>query len=172
MNINTLIFIIVFFIITSTFVFAYMLNLKAFIIKNKEKRIREVFKNRSNLIYGLYHVTKKYSDKSDMIFKNILEYKKIELFGVENSSIIEFIKLQSKIHYELSFVIKFINVIEKTKKDEKLTVIKDEINKVSLEIWDELNDYKKLIKDYNKILKYKKYTILWNLIPTKEFLEI
>lgn len=141
-------------------------------IDSLERKLKKAFQKRSNLALGMYVISKNESTKINDIFKNILDFRKIEIFSSQNMSYIDFIKLESKIHYELSFIIRYLNNIDSLKNNNKLIYLNEETAKISEIIWLALEEYKRQIKQFNKIHDIKKYSVLWILIPIKKFWEI
>jgi len=97
----------------------YIIRLK--FIKNnlltQEKEIINLFNARINMVPALFEVTKNTFTKHDEIFKNILKYRKQELYryyikeetnNIENE-FIELIHLEELIHHEFNFIFKISN---------------------------------------------------------------
>lgn len=159
--------ILAFFILLSIIYIVYLSRLNNEILK-LEKTLKISFRKRSNLILAIYSIVLPYSDKTNMIFKNILDYRKIEIFWSENMSIIDFIKLESKIHYELTFIIQFANQIWKLQNNWDYVYIKGLTSNISESIWDIIVNYKEKTNKFNKIRKLRFLTIFWIFVPFSE----
>jgi hypothetical protein len=94
---------------------------RLFIIRNNinklENKIRKAFNARTSIIPAIFDVTKNSFSKHDEIFKEILKYRKQELYkyyiqdeadNIEND-FIKLIHIEELIHHELNFIFKVAN---------------------------------------------------------------
>lgn len=137
-----------------------------------EKRIKNLFEKRTNLIPSLYEITKKHIDKHDMVFWDIVYLRKIEMFNASDYNLPEFLALEAKIHHELNFIFKVLRPVWKIEKDWKFLYVRDLLDNISEEIWKQIRIYKIVSSRYNTMLKYKNFTIIWLFFPLQEKTEI
>jgi len=163
--------ILVVFIISAIIVLVN-LNSKKIELENIERELRKMFMKRTNLILALHALAKPHSSKTDMIFKSIMDYRKIEIFSSKSMNLAEFVKLESKIHYELSFIIQYINSIDVLTNNWNMLYIKDNILLISEELWKKINSHREKTKKYNKVLFMKNLTLIWIFFPFKRWIEI
>ena len=131
-----------------------------------EKEINNVFRQRNNLIPSIFEVSKNKIIKHEDIFAEALKLRKIDF--VENSlwmSLSEIIRTQTLIHNELNFIFRICNKHNKLLKEGNFIYIRDLIIDKSFEIWTKLEFYKRIIKQYNKLIKIKQISIVWLPIP-------
>jgi len=144
-------------------IYIYLLRIK---IDKFEKKIIYIFKEKNNQIPSIYEVTKSYLNKHDEIFNELLSYKKIDIS--ENnfySNLVEKANTYKNIHNEYDFIFKICNKHPKLEKNYKYLYIKDVIIEKSTELWKKLWIYKKIVSNYNHLIKIKNFTIIWLLIP-------
>lgn len=134
-------------------------------IDNTEKKIKLVFRKRTNLIPSLFEVTKPNIERHSFAFKEIMYLRKIEYLNWEWYKFYEFINLESKIHHEIEFLFRLFEKSPKLEKNWKFLYLKDKLLEISNEIWEELVLYRFMIEKYNNILPYKNFTIFWVLLP-------
>ncbi|MCT4617705.1 MAG: LemA family protein [Candidatus Gracilibacteria bacterium] len=137
-----------------------------------EKRIKILFEKRTNLIPAFYQVTKQYVDKHEMVFSDIIYLKKMEMFNTDDYNFHEFLALEAKIHHELNFIFKVLKPIKKVEKNGKFLYIRDLLDETSEKIGKQIRIYKIVSSRYNKMLKYKNFTIAGIFLPFGEKDEI
>lgn len=151
--------------------------IRLLIIKNNldklENNIKKWFNERTNIIPAIFEITKNSFSKHDEVFKEILKYRKEELYkyyikesddNVENE-FIKLIHMNKLIHHELNFIFKVSNKHPKLAKKWNFIYLRDLIISKNYNIADILNKYKRKLKVYNKLISLKNLTIIWILIP-------
>lgn len=143
--------------------FIYLLKVK---IEKFETKILYQFKEKTNQIPSIYEVTKKYLSKHDEIFEESIRLKKKD-FSENNfyTKLVEKLNTNKLIHKELDFIFRVCNKHPKLAKDWKFLYIKDIIINKSVEIGDNIKIYKKIVKQFNRIIILKNLTIIWLLFP-------
>lgn len=163
-----IIFILIIFV-----VFIYWLNNIRINLNKKEEEIRSNFTARTNMIPAIFEITKNDFTKHDEIFKDILKYRKQELYryyiqeetdNIDND-FVKLIHLEELIHNELNFIFKVANKHPKLQKKWNFIYLRDLMIQKSYKLWKLLSDYKQKIKIYNKLINIKNFTILWIFIP-------
>lgn len=153
-------FIVIFLIILVFYnIFVYHLSSKIFFLENN---IIELFKKRNNQVISIYQVSKNYINKSDEIFKEFFELKRKDFW--ENSFKIwlkDKINTYKKIHNEIDFI---FNICEKNKKltiNPRYLYLKDSILEKSSKIWNRIEIYNKIKKEYKLYKKIANFSIIW-----------
>ncbi len=132
-----------------------------------EQIIIQRFEKRANLIPSLYQITKNYLNKHDLVFEEIMKLRKIQLNTFWEEFLLH-LNNEVKIHSELNFIFKLSNDNQKLQKNYKFLLLKDLFLEQSLKIWEKVKLYRLIIKKFNKLLKYKKFTIIWFFFDIKE----
>lgn len=153
-------FIVIFLIILVFYnIFVYHLSSKIIFLENN---IIELFKKRNNQVISIYQVSKNYINKSDEIFKEFFELKRKDFW--ENSFKIwlkDKINTYKKIHNEIDFI---FNICEKNKKltiNPRYLYLKDSILEKSSKIWNRIEIYNKIKKEYKLYKKIANFSIIW-----------
>lgn len=157
---------IIIWILILTSLYWIMLFLLERKITSFEKEINNVFGQRSNLIPSIFEVSKHSIVKHKEIFEEILKLRKIN-FAENNiwTSLPQFLKTQTLIHSELNFIFRICNKHNKLLKDGKFIYIRDLIIDKSFDIWTRLELYKKIVRQYNKLIIIKQVSIIGLLLP-------
>lgn len=155
-----LIIFFVFILIILFNIFLILFNAK---INLLEKNILLLFQERINLVPSIYEITKKYYEKHQEVFFELLRLRKIKINNW-SKNFIENINNELKIHHELNFIFKIANRHPKIQKDEKFLLIRDLFLENAEKIWDKISLYKKIIKKFNYLLMFKNLTIIWIFI--------
>jgi hypothetical protein len=160
-------------IIFTIFIVFYILILNINIKINKiESRIQKLLKNRADLIPWLYEISKKYLVKHKNIFDEVLKLRKIQFsLNDYNASFIEFIKNEMAINHEIRFIYSICAKNKKLNSIEEFNYIKNLIIERNKIIWNNIENYKKYIDFYNKIIMIKNNTIIWLLLPVNKKFE-
>ncbi|MBW7954809.1 hypothetical protein H3C61_03275 [Candidatus Gracilibacteria bacterium] len=124
-----------------------------------EKIITLLFEKRTNLVPSLYEITKKYLNKHDEIFEEILKLRKKE-FNNYNENFLIKIHNETLIHHELNFIFKVSLKHLKIQKDERFLLIRDLFLDNSFLIGEKIKLYKNHINFLNKLIYLKNYTII------------
>lgn len=132
----------------------------------KETEIIALFQSRNSIFPGLFEITKDYLNKNDEIFAEVFELLKREFSMLENSKSIEaFFELESKIHHELNFIFQVCNITQKLQREKRFLYLRDVVIEKSSQLGKSIQVYNRYITIYNKMLKYKNYSIVWLLLP-------
>ena len=140
-------------------IFVYFLWTK---IEFLEENIIDIFKKRNNQVISIYQISKNYINKSDEIFKEFFDLKRKDFW--ENSFKIwlkDKINTYKKIHNEIDFIFK---VCEKNKNltiNSRYLYLKDSILEKSSLIWERMDIYNKIKKEYKIYKRISNITILW-----------
>jgi len=149
-------------------------------LNKKEEEIRNNFNARTNMIPAIFEITENTFSRHDEIFKDILKYRKQELYryyiqeqtdNIEND-FVKLIHLEELIHHELNFIFKVANKHPKLAKKWNFIYIRDLMIKKSYILWKDLSDYKYKMRLYNKLIDYKNLTIIWLFFPIYKKTEI
>lgn len=171
---NTPIFIslfcITFFLLGWYTLFVFALFYK---IQKLERKIEDSFLARTNLIPGIFEVSKEYLVKHEEIFKEIVLLRKQE-FNAKNNSVgfPWFIQAETHLHHELNFVFKVCNQHQKLLKNGRFLYIRDLLIERSMTISEKMIVYKNIVKKYNWYRKLHKFFIIWIFLSPKELTEI
>ena len=147
-------------------IFLYLLESK---IERFERKIIKQFKEKNNQIASIYEVTKKYLNKHDEIFEESLKLKKRDFW--ENTfynKINQKLNTYKLIHNELNFIFKVCNKHPKLNKDWKFLYIRDIIIEKSNNLGKDINKYKHIIKNFNRMITIKNITVIWLLFPLEK----
>ena len=161
------------FILSIFLIFVYWLNNIRKRLNKKEIEIRNTFNARTNMIPAIFEMTENTFAKHDDVFKDILTYRKQELYKyyIQDESdnmdndFIKLIHLEKLIHNELNFIFRVANKHPKLSKKWNFIYLRDLMMKKSLELWVLLNNYRKEMELYNTLVHFKNITILWLLVP-------
>lgn len=132
-----------------------------------EQIIIQRFEKRANLIPSLYQITKNDLNKHDLVFEEIMKLRKIQLNTFWEDFLVH-LHNEIKIHNELNFIFKLANNNHALDKNYKFLLLKDLFLEQSLKVWEKVKLYRSIIKKFNKLLKYKKFTIIWFFFDIKE----
>jgi len=158
---------ITFLLILIYYIRIYLINKS---INKQELEITRYFNARTNLIPAIFEVTQNTFSKHDEIFKEILNYRKKELYkfyvkeytdNLENE-FIKLIHIEELIHHELNFIFKVANKHPKLSKKWNFIYLRDLLIQKSYKLWLLLEDYKNKVNLYNKLVLipvYKKTEI-------------
>ncbi len=158
-----LIYIMLYFLATIIILIIVFIIRIHFIRKNLnkiEQIITKTFNARTNMIPAIFEVTKWTFSKHDEVFKEILKYRKQELYkyyikeytdNIENE-FVKLIHIEELIHHELNFIFKVANKHPKLAKKWNFIYLRDLLIKKSYDLWILLEDYKNKVKLYNKIV--------------------
>ena len=161
------IYIIIFFVFFLIFlIFLFLLKLK---IDFLEKKIISKFSEKNNQIPSIFDITKKYLNKHDEIFKEILKLRKNEfLQNYNNFWLKENIYIYTLIHNELNFIFRVCLKHNKLNKDNKYLFIRDNLIEINSDIEINLKLYKNIIKKFNKLIFIKNIFIIWLFVPIEK----
>jgi len=170
MNNLLIILTLIFIIFIIFYILIYNINIK---IKKIESWIQKLLKNRADLIPWLYEISKKHLVKHKNIFDEVLKLRKVQFsLNDYNVSFVEFIKNEMAINHEIRFI---YSICVKNKKLNSLwefNYVKNLIIERNKLIWNQLEQYKKIIVLFNKIILIKNNTIIWLLLPVNKKFEI
>jgi len=82
-----------------------------------------------------------------------------------STNIEAFLELEWKFHHEINFIFQICNKNPTLLSDKTFLYIRDIIMEKSQKISIEMKKYRKIIEIYNKIIKYKNYSVIWLLLP-------
>lgn len=133
-----------------------------------QKKIKSLFTQRNNMIPTLFEVTKPYLENHNIVFRSILENRRIEILSNSFIDEWEYLLLEAKIHKDLDFIFKLASKSPKLLKSGNFLYLRDDIINKSSEIWKSIDIYRMIIKKYNKLIKFKSLTIIWIFLNTKE----
>lgn len=131
-------------------------------IEKLEYYIIWLFKKRNNQVTCIYQITKWYLSRTEEIYKEFFDLKRKDFW--ENSFNVwlnEKIITYKKIHNEIDFIFKVCEQNKKIYLNEKYLYFKDSILDKSNEIWNKLEIYNKIKKEYNIYKKISNLTIIW-----------
>ncbi len=148
----------------------FLINLNNKVLK-LEKIIILLFEKRTNLVPSLYEITKKYLNKHEEVFEEILKLRKKEFINYNEDFLIK-ISNEILIHHELNFIFKVSLTHLKIQKNERFLLIKDLFLDNSFEIWEKIKLYKEAIKFLNKLIFFKNFTIIWYFLNVEYKKEI
>ena len=108
-----------FIVVTLTIILIYIIRMSYIRseLSKKERMISNMFNARTNMIPAIFEVTENTFSKHDEIFKDILTYRKKELYkyyvkeytdNLENE-FIKLIHIEELIHHEFNFIFKVAN---------------------------------------------------------------
>ncbi len=143
-------------------IFVYILWKK---VSKLEYNIIRLFKKRNNQVVSIYQITKWYLSRIDEIYKEFFDLKRKDFW--ENSFNIwlnDKIITYKKIHNEIDFIFKVCEQNKKIYLNAKYLYFKDSILDKSNEIWNKLEIYNKIKKEYQVYKKISNLTILWLFI--------
>ena len=135
------------------------------ILEEKEYEIKNSFNERTNMIPIIFEITKWVFTKHDEIFSEILKHRKKELYkfyikeytdNLENE-FIKLIHIEELIHHELNFIFKIANKHSQLTKKWNFIYLRELLIKKSYNIWILLENYKKKVKLYNKLVIFSIY---------------
>lgn len=138
-----------------------------------ENDIKKAFNARTNMIPAIFDVTKNSFSKHDLIFEDILKYRKKELYkyysqeDIDNkeNDFIKLLHIEKLIHHELNFIFKVANKHPKLAKKWNFIYLRELIIDKSYYLWNKLDEYKQKMNMYNYLIGLKKFTIVWIFIP-------
>lgn len=156
-------------LITASIIFIISFNIFIYLLWNKinklEKIIIDLFKKRNNQIITIYWITKNTLVKHNEIFENFLELKNKDFWEDSYNTWLEHkFNLYKKIHNELNFIFKICEKHRKISDNARYVYIKDSILEKSEELWDKIQIYKNITKNYKFLIKISKIMIVWFFI--------
>jgi len=151
-------------------IFIFLLKIR---IELLEAKILKQFKEKNNQIPSIFEITKKYLNKHNEIFKESIKLKKQD-FSENNfyNTLIRKMHTNKLIHNELNFIFRICSKNHKLNQDWKFLYIKDIIMNSSVDISENIEKYKNIIKKYNNIITLKNITIIWLFFPIKRKINI
>ncbi len=162
-------FAIIFWIIFIFYIIILKINSK---INTNERLIQKQLLNRADLMPWLYEISKPILVKHSSIFEEVLKLRKVQFTLNDYSvSFIEFIKNEMAINHEISFIYSICSKNKKLNSLSKFSYIKQIIIRRNKIIWDEIENYKKRIHFFNKLILIKNYTLIGLLFPVSKKFE-
>lgn len=163
MSIYSSIFLLFFILLLIGYIFLYILNFKIHIF---EKKLLYTFMSRTDVFPALSEITKDHMIRHDEIFAQAMDLRKKEFSLIWVSQNLEgFFEVEGHIHHEINFIFQVCNKNPKLLKEKKFLYIRDIMIEKSSHISTHMKRYRKIIEIYNKIIKYKNYSILWLILP-------
>ena len=152
-------------------------SLFLFFLKRKlrklEKKIISLFLARTNLIPGIFEVSKDTLIRHSDIFREILSLRKLEFTEKENDvEFYQFIETETKVHHELNFIFKICNKHPHLLQDGRFVYLRDLLIDRSMNISESIIIYKWISKKINRILQISRFALIWFFIPFREINEI
>jgi len=142
-------------------------------INSLEEKIQRQFLERTDLIPWLYEVSREHLTKHNEIFDEILELRKKEFAeSTKYNNLHIVIKTKKIIHHEINFLFRIFNKHNGLIKEWKFIYLRNLIIKKSFDISKDLEKYKILVKQLNKLINIKNYTILWLIFPLRKKVEL
>jgi len=142
-------------------------------INSLEEKIQRQFLERTDLIPWLYEVSREHLTKHNEIFDEILELRKKEFAeSTKYNNLHIVIKTKKIIHHEINFLFRIFNKHKGLTKEWKFIYLRNLIIKKSFDISKDLEKYKILVKQLNKLINIKNYTILWLIFPLRKKVEL
>lgn len=143
--------------------FVYALEGK---IGKLERRIKTKFISRTNLVPAIFEVSREHVLKHSDIFKEILHLRKVEFSENENDKeLSEMIQTEWRIHHELNFIFKVCNSHPKLLKEGKFIYLRELIVDKSLDLWKDIDVYRKIVKRYNTLVSTNKLFLIGLFMP-------
>lgn len=150
-------------ILLSFYVYLVLLKRKLW---NLENTIIHQFRKKTDFIPSLYEVSRDYITKHDEIFHEILRLRKINFSETnDDKKLHEIIKTQWLIHNELNFIFKVSNKHQKMLREWKFIYLRDIIINRSGTLSENIKLYKKIVAEYNHLIKIKNLSIIWLFLP-------
>nr|MDD3720571.1 hypothetical protein [Candidatus Gracilibacteria bacterium] len=168
------------FIITLSIIISLLIAFYTFLLalNNKvhklEILIKDLLKQRTDLIPALFEITKNYLTKHNEIYDEILRLRKLEFSLEDNEDVtfVEILKNERFIHHEMNFI---YNVCLKNKKLEqfgRFQYIKELTINRSYTIGEKVETYRKIVDTLNNLITIKNYTIIGLFLPLNKRIEI
>lgn len=157
--------------------FLAVFNLFIYLLKEKievlEKRIKSKFVSRTNIVPAIFEISKTYISRHSDIFKEILHLRKVEFSeheGAKNLS--EMIITEGLIHHELNFIFKVCNSHPKLLREWKFIYLREVIVQRSIELGKDIDLYRRIIKQYNSLVKVNQVFVIGFFTPLRSKSEI
>lgn len=153
------------------YIFLLALNIKIHALENL---IKDLLKQRTDLIPSLYEITKDFLTKHNEIYDEVLRLRKIEfsLNDNEDATFVEILKNERYIHHEMNFIFNICLKNKKLEKSWKFQYIKELTINRSYLIWEKVEKYRKIVDTLNNLITIKNYTVIWLLLPLNKRIEI
>ena len=157
-------------LLAAFYIFLYLFNMK---LNQLEYKILDSFAKRTNIIPGLFEITRDVIVKHDQVFAQSLNLRKEEFAKLASEDpLFRFIELEVIIHKELNFLYKVCSKHPKMMKNWKFVYLRDLLIDRSSEIWTYLEKYKIFIKKYNLLITIKDFTLVWFFVPLRKKTEL
>lgn len=161
---------IIIFLLTGGYVFLYFFQRKLHLLENT---IISIFQTRSDILPGIYEISKEYLTKHNDIFRESLTLRKTEFSMIENGVWLnEIIELESHIHHEINFIFKVCNKHPKLLKNGNFIYIRETIIQRSHKLWEMIQLYKTMTEKYNFLIHIKNYSLIGLLLPFSKKINI
>lgn len=143
--------------------FLYFMNYK---IQRFERHLIALFLSRTDTLPAIYEISSAHISRHKEIFAEVLDLRKQEFSLSEISNSLEgFMNLEGRIHHEINFIFQVCNKNPKLLKTKEFLYCRDNIMQKSSRISLCLQKYRKIIKTYNQLLRYKNYSVIWLALP-------
>jgi hypothetical protein len=163
MHIYLYIFIFLFILLLIGYIFLYIISYKIHIF---EKKLLQTFVTRTDVFPALNEITKEHMSRHNEIFAEAMQLRKKEFSLIWVSQSLEwFLEVEWHIHHEINFIFQVCNKNPKLLKEKRFLYIRDIMIDKSSNIAHEMKKYRKIIEIYNKIIKYKNYSVIWLILP-------
>lgn len=157
-------------LLAAFYIFLYLFNMK---LNTLEYKILNSFWKRTNIIPGLFEITRDVIVKHDQVFAQSLNLRKEEFAKLASEyPLFRFIELEVIIHKELNFLYKVCSKHPKMMKNWKFVYLRGLLIDRSSEIWTYLEKYKIFVKKYNFLIAVKDFTLIWFFVPLRKKTEL
>ncbi len=142
-------------------------------LNHLEFKILNAFSRRTNILPGLFEITREVIVKHDQVFAHSLTLRKEEFARMSISDpLFKFMDLEVDLHKEITFIHKVCMKHPKMIKNVKFIYLRGLLMDRSNEIGTQLERYKKFVKTFNKLVMLKNITVLGLLIPISKKQEL
>jgi len=151
------------FILLVLYAVVYLFHSK---LNNLEWKILNSFSRRTNILPGLFEITRDIIVKHDQVFAQSLTLRKEEFAKMAISDpLFKFMDLEVDLHKEINFIYKVCSKHPKMMKNVKFIYLRGLLIDRSSEIGTQLERYKKFVKTFNKLVTLKNITLIGMLVP-------
>lgn len=162
-----IIWIIIFIILIIILIIVIKLTLND--LKNIEKEIKNIFKERSSLIPCIFEISSNNIWKHKEVFYESLKLRRQEYINFrEYKELNDFMFTEREIEHQIDFLFKIISKHELLEKKGNYKYIKWLIEDKTNLVYKYIFEYKKSVILLNKLIIIKNCTIIWFLIPIKK----
>ena len=139
-------------------------------IVHTEARIIRAFEDKANKIPALVEIMRKHTKKEEIFEPILTQYERAILR--KSTTVFDLLEINARLQEDLLFLFRMSMKVRGIQRDGSFVYVRDFFMFLETTMRREIEDYGRLARSYNRIRRYKNFTILGLLIPIGDMIEI